>query len=81
MSMSDEQTGQRRRFAAQQKVAMLLEHFIDKVPVSQVCDTYALNLSLPRISSAGEMRPSRFDRESGDGAKVRSERSGMPASG
>ena len=41
--MSDEQEGVRRRFAAQEKVAILREHFIDKVPVSQVCDQHGLN--------------------------------------
>jgi len=41
--MSDEQNGVRRRFTAQEKVAILREHFIDKVPVSQVCDKHGLN--------------------------------------
>jgi transposase-like protein len=41
--MSDEQDGVRRRFTAQEKVAILREHFIDKVPVSQVCDKHGLN--------------------------------------
>jgi transposase-like protein len=41
--MNDEQNGQRRRFSAQEKVAILREHFIDKVPVSQVCDKHSLN--------------------------------------
>jgi len=46
--MSDEQNGQRhddengvrRRFTAQQKVAILKEHLVEKVPVSQVCDKH-----------------------------------------
>jgi transposase-like protein len=41
--MSDEQNGFRRRLSAQEKVAILREHFIDKVPVSQVCDKHGLN--------------------------------------
>jgi transposase len=46
MSMSDEQNGQsgvRRRFTAQQKVAILKEHLVEKVPVSQVCDKHGIN--------------------------------------
>jgi transposase len=49
--MSDEQSGQRRdeenglrrRFTAQQKVAILKEHLVEKVPVSQVCDKHGIN--------------------------------------
>jgi len=41
--MSQEQNGQRRRFSAAEKVAVLREHFIDKMPVSQVCDKHGLN--------------------------------------
>ena len=49
--MNDEQNGQRRgddngvrrRFTAQQKVAILKEHLIEKVPVSRVCDTHGIN--------------------------------------
>jgi len=40
--MSPEQNGVRQRFTAQEKVAILREHFIDKVPVSQVCDKHGL---------------------------------------
>ncbi len=40
--MSQEQNG-RRRFSAEEKVAVLREHFIDKAPVSQVCDKHGLN--------------------------------------
>lgn len=40
--MSQEPNGQRRRFSAQEKVAVLREHFIEKVPVSQVCDKHGL---------------------------------------
>jgi transposase len=43
MSMSDERNGQRRRFAAQEKVAILREHLLDHVPISQVCQTHGLN--------------------------------------
>jgi len=41
--MSDEQEGVRRRFTAQEKVAVLREHLVEKVPVSQVCDKHGLN--------------------------------------
>ncbi len=44
--MSDERNGQndvRRRFTAQQKVAILKEHLVEKVPVSEVCDKYGLH--------------------------------------
>ena len=35
--------GQRRRFTAQEKVAVLREHFIEKVPVSQICDKHGFS--------------------------------------
>ena len=41
--MSDERKRVRRRFTAEQKVAILKEHLVDKVPVSQVCDRHGLN--------------------------------------
>jgi len=41
--MSDQQKRVRRRFTAQQKVAILKEHLVEKVPVSQVCDKHGLN--------------------------------------
>lgn len=41
--MSDQQKHVRRRFTAQQKVAILKEHLIDKVAVSEVCDRHGLN--------------------------------------
>jgi len=41
--MSDERNGQRRRFSAEEKVAILREHFLEKTPVSQVCDKHGLN--------------------------------------
>lgn len=34
---------QRRRFSAQEKVAILRRHFLEKVPVSDLCDEYHLN--------------------------------------
>jgi transposase-like protein len=43
MSMSDEQEGVRRRFTAQEKVAILRQHLVEKVPVSEVCDKHGLN--------------------------------------
>lgn len=41
--MSSEQNNPRRRFTAQEKVAILREHLIDKTPVSQVCDKHGIN--------------------------------------
>jgi len=41
--MSEEQNGVRRRFTAQQKVAILKEHLVEKAPVSQVCDNHGIN--------------------------------------
>ena len=41
--MSDDQNGIRRRFTAQEKVAILREHLVEKVPVSEVCDRHGLN--------------------------------------
>lgn len=41
--MSDEKDGVRRRFTGQEKVAILRQHFIDKVSVSEVCDKHGLN--------------------------------------
>ena len=41
--MSDEQRSVRRRFTAQQKVAILKEHLVEKVPVSQVCYNHSIN--------------------------------------
>jgi transposase len=37
---------QRRRFAAQEKVAILRRHFLEKVPVSDLCDQNHLNPTL-----------------------------------
>jgi transposase len=42
MFMSQEPNSRRRHFSAQEKVAILREHFVDKVPVSQVCDKHGL---------------------------------------
>ena len=41
--MSDEQNGLRRRFTAQEKVAILRQHLVEKEPVSEVCDKHGLN--------------------------------------
>ena len=41
--MSDEQKRVRRRFTAKQKVAILKQHLVEKVPVSEVCDRHGLN--------------------------------------
>lgn len=43
--MSDEQDGVGRRFSPQQKVAILREHLVEKVPVSEVSDKHGLNLT------------------------------------
>lgn len=36
----------RRNFTTDQKVAVLRRHFVDKVPVSQLCDEYELQPSV-----------------------------------
>ena len=41
--MSDEHNRVRRRFTAQQKVAILREHLVEKAAVSEVCDKHGLN--------------------------------------
>jgi len=41
--MSAQQNGQRRKYSAQQKVAILREHLLEQVPVSDVCDRHGLN--------------------------------------
>lgn len=33
----------RRQYSAQEKVRILREHFLDKVPISDVCDRHGLN--------------------------------------
>jgi transposase-like protein len=43
MSMSNQQVKQRRQFSAPQKVAILREHLVEKMPVSDVCDRHGLN--------------------------------------
>jgi len=37
---------QRRHFGPEQKVALLRQHFVDKVPVSDVCEKNAIPVSL-----------------------------------
>ena len=41
--MNAQQNGQRRKHSAQQKVAILREHLLEKVAVSDVCDKHGLN--------------------------------------
>ena len=41
--MGSEHNNPRRQFTAQEKVAILREHLIDKTPVSQVCDKHRIN--------------------------------------
>jgi len=41
--MSEERNSQRRRFSAQEKVAILRQHLVEKVAISEVCDRYGLN--------------------------------------
>jgi hypothetical protein len=45
MSMSNEQNNPRRRFTAQEKVAILREHLIDKTPVQFTLNQYKIILS------------------------------------
>jgi transposase-like protein len=39
-------TRQRRHFTPQQKVALLREHFLDKVPVSDLCEKHGIGVTL-----------------------------------
>ena len=41
--MDEQLKSPRRRFTGQQKVAIVREHLIEKVPVSDVCDRHGLN--------------------------------------
>ena len=41
--MTDQEKRFRRRFTAQQKVAILKQHLVEKAPVSEVCDKHGLN--------------------------------------
>ena len=41
--VTTEPTNQKRHFTGQEKVAILREHFLDQVPISQVCDKHGLN--------------------------------------
>jgi transposase-like protein len=37
---------QRRHFTSEQKVALLREHFLDKVPVSDLCEKHGIGVTL-----------------------------------
>ena len=37
---------QRRRFTPQQKAAIVREHFVDKIPVSDLCDRHGIQPTL-----------------------------------
>ncbi len=39
-------TQQRRHFSPEQKVALLRAHFLDKVPVSDLCEKHGLSVTL-----------------------------------
>ena len=39
-------TRQRRHFTPEQKVALLREHFLDKVPVSDLCEKHGIAVNL-----------------------------------
>src|SRR5437667_11612012 len=39
-------TGQRRHFTPAQKVALLRQHFLDKVPVSDLCEQHGIAVTL-----------------------------------
>src|SRR5215475_9871029 len=39
-------TRQRRHFSAEQKVTLLREHFLDKVPVSDLCEKHGIAVTL-----------------------------------
>jgi len=69
--MSTSESQRRRRFAAQEKVAILRQHLIEKVPVSDVCDRHGLNPTqfyrwqkalFENAAAAFDARPARGDR-------------------
>lgn len=35
-------SGKRRRFSAEEKVRILREHFLEKIPLSEICDKHGL---------------------------------------
>jgi len=39
-------TQQRRHFTPEQKVALLREHFLDKIPVSDLCERHGIGVTL-----------------------------------
>ncbi len=39
-------TRQRRHFTPEQKVALLREHFLDKIPVSDLCEKHGIGVTL-----------------------------------
>jgi transposase len=39
-------TRQRRHFTSEQKVALLREHFLDKVPISDLCEKHGIAVNL-----------------------------------
>lgn len=41
--MNEKQNGSRRHYTAPEKVAILREHLLDQVPISQVCDKHGVN--------------------------------------
>jgi len=64
-------TRQRRRFCAQEKVAILRRHLVEKVPVSDLCDEHHLapNLFYRWQKEFFENGAAAFERE--NGAEVR----------
>ncbi len=46
MSRSNGKKAQRRQFTAEEKAAILRRHFVEKIPVSDLCDEYRLHPSL-----------------------------------
>jgi transposase-like protein len=66
-------TQQRRRFSAQEKVAMLRRHFIEKVPISDLCDEghLAPNLFYRWQKDFFENGAAAFDRDNASPAKRR----------
>ena len=46
MSRSNGKKPQRRQFTAEEKATILRRHFVEKIPVSDLCDEYRLHPSL-----------------------------------
>lgn len=69
-------TQERRRFSAQEKVAILRRHLVERVPVSDLCDEYHLapNLFYRWQKEFFENGAAAFERENGSEVRHLKER-------